>query len=136
MGTDSRGGYRDGLEALEVFARSRDGGRLTRRHIGVVVGFFGGIVAASLGAGLSASVWLGSATSASVGFGALRTVLLLSAIPLVVFAAHCLDRLEAALAEDASRASRRARVVSIRRARGGRTDRAWMAAGGSEGTAR
>lgn len=64
------------------------------RALGAIVGLSGGIIAALMGALLTASTWFIGTGGSSSYIQMLGTILLFMTIPLLVFGAQCLDLTE------------------------------------------
>jgi hypothetical protein len=83
----------DETRLRELYVASRSAG-WTWQAAGTVAGLAGGMIAASLGALLSAVAWLRGDETSGLSLHGTGSVLLLSTIPLLVVGAHCLDLLE------------------------------------------
>lgn len=81
----------DRLKELYLWTR-RTG--WTWRAVGAAAGLGGGILAAAVGALLSALAWAHGDQSAGLSQHGVGSILLLSTIPLLVIGAHCLDLLD------------------------------------------
>jgi hypothetical protein len=76
-----------------LYARTRGCG-WTCRAAGAATGLGGGILAAAVGALLSAASWVRGDAAGGLSLHGVAGVLLLSTIPLLILGAHCLDLLE------------------------------------------
>jgi hypothetical protein len=85
----------------EVFFWSRVGRTWRWEHWGAVFGYMGAALAGLVGMCLPAAVAFGISTDGTGSLTLTSTLLLLAVIPLMLFGAHCLDRLEALVPADA-----------------------------------
>jgi hypothetical protein len=77
----------------ELYLATRRGG-WTWQAVGAVSGLAGGIIAAAIGALLSACAWMQGAETGGLSLHGAGSILLLSTIPLLILGACCLDLFE------------------------------------------